>query len=233
MKHFALLILLLLVSHPTLSPAQEPQDLTQFVNPYIDTHNSRWFYFNSASRPFGMVNLSLDTQTKGSWESGYLYGDNQIRCFSHIHAWQLSGVPVMPIVGEMTGHQGMDEYQSDFSHDDEVVQAGYHKVLLKKYGIMAELTSTERTGFHRYNYPSTKDAYVLFDVGAYLGHNSPTVRSEVKKIGDREIAGMSVMKATSRRKKDTAVYFVAQIQPALDRIRWLGRRQVGRFDRNG
>lgn len=215
MKHFALIILLLVVANPTLLPAQQQSgDLTQFVDPLIDTHESRWFYFNSATRPFGMVNLSPDTQTKGSWKSGYLYGDTHVRCFSHIHAWQLSGIPVMPITGDMTGHQGMDEYQSEFSHDDEVVQPGYHKVHLKKYGITAELTSTARTGFHRYSYPSSKDAYILFDVGAYLAH-SPMVKSEVKKISDKEIAGMSLMKATGRRRKDTPVYFVAQFDQPL------------------
>ena len=219
MKHIALLILLLWVSQPALllaqqTPAQQTDDVTQFVNPQIDTHESRWFYFNSATRPFGMVNLSPDTQTKGSWKSGYLYGDKHIRCFSHIHAWQLSGIPVMPITGDMTGPQGMDAYQSEFSHDDEVVLAGYHKVVLKKYGITAELTSTERTGFHRYTYPSTKDAFVLFDLGAYLGH-SETVKSEARKVSDQEIAGMSVMKATKRRKKDTPVYFVAQFNQPM------------------
>lgn len=197
--------------------AQSPVD---WVDPLIDTHESRWFYFNSASRPFGMVNLSPDTQTEGSWKSGYLYGDSQIRCFSHVHAWQLSGIPVMPIVGEMIGHQGMDAYQSGFSHKDEVVGAGYHKVQLEKYGITAELTSTARVGFHRYTYPTTKDAYVLFDVGALLGHG-PTVSAEVCKVDDNEIAGMSVMKSTSRRKKDTPVFFVAQFsQPVTAMGGW-------------
>ena len=196
-----------------------PQDLlgqspVDWVDPLIDTHQSRWFYFNSASRPFGMVNLSPDTQTKGSWKSGYLYGDTAIRCFSHIHAWQLSGIAVMPITGEMTGHRGMDTYQSEFSHDDEVVQAGYHKVVLKKYGITAELTSTVRTGFHRYAYPTTKDAYILFDVGAMLGHG-PMVSGEVTRISDTEVTGMSLMKSTNRRKKDTPVFFVAQFSQPM------------------
>ena len=181
----------------------------EWVDPLIDTHESRWFYFNSASRPFGLVNLSPDTQTRGSWKSGYLYGDKHIRCFSHIHAWQLSGIPVMPITGEMTGHRGMDVYQSEFSHDDEVVQPGYHKVHLRKYGITAELTSTVRAGFHRYTYPATEEAYILFDLGAYLGH-SPTIRTEVYQVSDREIAGMSLMKSTKRRKKDTPVFFTAR-----------------------
>jgi len=185
-----------------------------WVDPLIDTHESRWFYFNSASRPFGMVNLSPDTQTKGSWKSGYLYGDKAIRCFSHVHAWQLSGIPVMPIVGEMTGHQGMEKYQSEYSHDDEIVRAGYHKVHLQKYGIKAELTSTTRTGFHRYTYPTTQDAYVLFDLCALLGHG-PTLEAEIRRVSDTEIVGTSLMKATGRRRKDTPVFFVAQFSQAM------------------
>lgn len=201
-----------------LAAEKQPAD---WVDPLIDTVNSRWFYFNSASRPFGMVNLSPDTQTKGSWKSGYLYGDTHIRCFSHIHAWQLSGIPVLPITGEMTGHKGMDVYKSEFSHDDEVVKVGYHKVVLKKYGIQAELTSTARTGFHRYTFPDSNDAYVLFDVGAYLAH-APMVEAEVNKVSDTEIEGMSLMEATRRRKKPTPVFFVAQFsQPMTEFGGWM------------
>ncbi len=186
----------------------------EWVDPLIDTHASRWFFFNSASRPFALVNLSPDTSTKGSWDSGYLYGEKYIRCFSHVHAWQLSGIPVMPIVGEMTGPQGMDAYQSEFTHDEEVVGAGHHKVLLKKYGITAELTSTLRTGFHRYTFPETEDAYILFDVGAYLGHG-PMVKAEVDKVSDTEIEGMSLQEKTGRRRKRTPVFFVAQFSQPM------------------
>ena len=50
----------------------QPVDL---VNLFIDTGapRARWFFFSSASRPFGMVNLSPDMWTKGDWGSGYLY----------------------------------------------------------------------------------------------------------------------------------------------------------------
>lgn len=67
------------------------------VYPLLDTANSRWFFFSSASRPFGMVNLSPDTEINGAWGSGYRYNTTNIKGFSHIHAWQLSGVSVMPI----------------------------------------------------------------------------------------------------------------------------------------
>ena len=88
------------------------EDPAELVNPFIDTHDSRYFYFASACRPFGMVNLSPDTDTRGSWSSGYLYDSKQIRCLSHIHAWQMSGIAVLPVTGEVKGHLGMDEYQS-------------------------------------------------------------------------------------------------------------------------
>ena len=39
--------------------------LVDKVNPFIDTHKSRWFFFNSASRPFGLVSLNPDTATSG------------------------------------------------------------------------------------------------------------------------------------------------------------------------
>ena len=80
-----------------------PVDL---VEPLVDAANSRWFFFNSATRPFGMVNLSPDMVINGAWNSGYRYKQDTIRCFSHVHAWQLSAIPVLPTTGEFKGHLG-------------------------------------------------------------------------------------------------------------------------------
>lgn len=219
MKYFVRVIVLLLAMWPSISSAQT-EDLASLVNPQIDTHKSRWFYFSSACRPFGMVNLSPDTATKGSWDSGYLYDEENIRCFSHVHAWQMSGIPVMPTTGPFQGHLGMDVYQSRFSHDDEVVHPGYHKVRLQKYGITAELTSTCRVGLHRYTFPASDESHILFDTGALLAH-SPMVTSQVNRISDTEIAGYSVMEKTGRRPKGTHVYFVARFsKPFNDFVTW-------------
>jgi predicted alpha-1,2-mannosidase len=179
-----------------------------YVNPLVDTHLGRWFYFSSACRPFGMVSLSPDTSTGGDWTNGYIWGDTKIRCFSHVHCWQLYGVPVLPITGEMRGQLGMDAYASDFSHETEAVHPGYHKVVLKSYGIAAELTSTTRVGFHRYTFPPGKPAHVLFDTGATL--LAPISTSEVRRAGDTELMGYAVMAPTMRRPKPFTVYFVAQ-----------------------
>ena len=85
--------------------AKTPVD---YVDPRIDTHKSRWIYFSSACRPFGMVNVSPDNKVDGDWGAGYIYDEPWIRCFSHIHDWQMAGVPVMPVVGRMSGHLGYE-----------------------------------------------------------------------------------------------------------------------------
>ncbi len=87
-------------AHPvSLDPAQEPVDL---VYPQLDSANSRWFYFDSASLPFGMVNLSPDTQVDGAWGSGYRYEVEEVKGLSHVHAWQMSGVSVLPVSSDAT-----------------------------------------------------------------------------------------------------------------------------------
>ncbi len=114
--------------------AQTPVDM---VYPHLDAANSRWFFFSSASRPFGMVNLSPDTEIGGAWGSGYRYNTEEIKGFSHIHAWQLAGVSIMPVakykLDKNTIKNIAKDYYSTFSHDKEIVKPGYHKVFLERY----------------------------------------------------------------------------------------------------
>ena len=79
------------------SVSLQKKQLSDLVYPLLDTENSRWFYFSSASRPFGMVNLNPDTEIKGDWGGGYKYTTDTVKGFSHVHEWQMSGVSVMPV----------------------------------------------------------------------------------------------------------------------------------------
>ncbi len=211
MKNLITSVILLLIFNSCI---RTQIDLVNYVDPFIDSHKSRWFYFSSASRPFGMVNLSPDTWTKGSWNSGYLYDSLHIRAFSHIHAWQMSGIPVLPTIGEFKGHLGMEAYKSAFTHEKETAKPGYHKIYLEDYNIQAELTSTSRVGFHKYTYPKDTIKYVTFDVGAFLGHSAMD-SAFVEKINDNEIAGYSIMSPTKRRPKSTYIYFVARFDQPI------------------
>lgn len=211
---FKVLFLCLPAILGTALHAAHTKSPADYVNPFIDTHKSRWFYFSSASRPYGMVSLSPDTWVKGSWNSGYLYDSTEVRCFSHLHCWQLSGIPVMPTTGSITGHKGMETYKSSFSHETETAHPGYHQLTLDKYAIKAELTSTSRVGMHRYTFPAKDTANVLFDVGAFLGHG-PMERAAIHKVSAYEVAGYAVMAPTWRRKKPCTVHFVARFNTPM------------------
>mgnify|MGYP003321018785 CR=1 FL=1 len=66
-----------------------------------------------------MVNLSPDMLANGAWGSGYRYNQEKISFFSHVHAWQLSGVPVLPFNGKVKAHLGPNHYGSKYSHQNE------------------------------------------------------------------------------------------------------------------
>src|SRR6478735_6533213 len=125
MRNLSLITFFLFSYITTAQTKLEPVD---YVNPLAGTATSRWFFFSTACRPFGMVNLSPDTRTGADWMGGYLYGDTKIRCFSHIHCWQLYGIATMPFTGKPKGNLGLEACQSDFSHAEEEAKAGYYSV---------------------------------------------------------------------------------------------------------
>jgi predicted alpha-1,2-mannosidase len=226
---FLLACLAVSAAHAVSGPAKRPVD---YVDPRIDTVNPRWIYFASASRPFGMVALSPDTKVDGDWGAGYVFGEPYIRAFSHIHDWQLAGIPVMPIVGRMNGHEGYEAYKAPFSHDSEVVRAGYHRVVLDASRITVELTSTTRVGFHRYSFPATDEAYVLFDVGAPIAMTKMADAS-LRRTGPRQLAGYATMASTTRREKACTVYFVADFDRDFSEFGGWERTAAGKVVRAG
>jgi len=186
---------------------EDTKSLTELVYPALDTENSRWFFFSSASRPFGMVNLSPDTEIDGAWGSGYRYKTDTIKGFSHIHAWQMSGVSVMPVTlsdaNESTIYQ---DFYSGFSHETEKISPGYHYVELDRYDIKSALTSTTRVGLHQYTFPKNARPAVLFNLHTMLGPCA-NIDGELTQSGDNELSGKVVMEATGRRPKPFTVYF--------------------------
>jgi len=194
---------------------KEDPGFADLADPLIDTHRPRFDYFTSAAVPFGMVALSPDTKHGNLWDSGYRYDDDHILNFSHVHNAQTAGIPVMPVTGDCTPDSGLVGNKSRFFHDNEVVKPGYHKVFLEDYGITAELTATCRVGMHRYSFPETSEANIIFDLGAPLGPTGMTYAYARKTAGD-EIEGYSVMAPTFRRKKPFIVHFVAQFSKPFD-----------------
>lgn len=198
------------------------------VYPWLDTENSRWFFFSSACRPFGMVNLSPDTKVNGAWGSGYRYETDTIRGFSHIHAWQLAGLSVMPIVYTVTNLDSLlMDVSSPFSHEKERVHPGYHQLVLDRYHIGAELTSTKRVGFHRYVFPAShQHPAIAINLSGQLGPSEIT-KGELRQINATTFEGSLVNAPTFRRPKDAPVFFhielnkAAELSDSLAEGKWL------------
>ena len=191
-----------------VTEAQKDQPLTNYVNTFIGTGGHGHTY-PGATLPFGMMQLSPDTRLEG-WDgcSGYHYSDSYIYGFSHTH---LSGtgisdygdVLLMPTNEHNfnNGANGKKGYRAHFSHDNEVAEPGYYKVHLDSTNIDVELTVSKRSGIHKYQFPSSKDQYVILD----LEHRDKVLDAKIDKISNTEIVGYRHSAAWA---KDQRLYFV-------------------------
>jgi len=175
-----------LVASALLAPAaaQPPTpDPLPFVDPMIGT-GPEGHTFPGATAPFGMVQLSPDTDATCrirdcyAHAAGYSYHDPTIQGFSHTHFSgaghsDLGDILVMPQVGEVKLDPGnpavpASGYRQPFSHATETASPGYYAVTLARSGIRAELTAGTRVGIHRYGFPAGQDAHLLIDLRSSL-----------------------------------------------------------------
>lgn len=173
--------------------AQPKNPVHQFVNPLIGTSKMGHVY-PGATVPFGMVQVSPQTNfipmflSDGSYNkiaydycAGYQYSDSNILGFAHTnfsgtgHA-DLGDILIMPTLGgvELGARSEVQDhgYSSPFSHATEKASPGYYQVTLEKHRIKAEMTATERVGFHRYSFPSSVDANIILDMVYNVYHHS-------------------------------------------------------------
>ncbi|MBU2922480.1 GH92 family glycosyl hydrolase [Winogradskyella psychrotolerans] len=204
----ALTLLISCNTSTSITEAQKDQSLTHYVNTFIGTGGHGHTY-PGATLPFGMMQLSPDTRLDG-WDgcSGYHYTDRYIYGFSHTH---LSGtgisdygdVLLMPTneINFNNGADGKKGYRAHFSHDNEFAEPGYYKVHLDATNINVELTVAQRSGVHKYEFPSSKNQYVILD----LVHRDKVLDAKIEKVSDTEIVGYRHSEAWA---KDQRLYFI-------------------------
>jgi predicted alpha-1,2-mannosidase len=163
------------------------EDPTTLVDTSIG-NNGDGTTFPGAAKPFGMVQLSPDTQLKKY--ASYDYAQDTILGFSHTHlsgvgCQTMGNIRFMPTTGAVTSSDPA-QYGSKFSHDNETKSPGSYSVKLDKYDVKAELTATDRTGQHRYTYPSGASENVLIEVGESNGY---TYAGDVHVVGDDTVEG--------------------------------------------
>ena len=106
-----------------------------YVHPLIGSDRCRNFFMTAAARPFGMVKLSPDTEIFGYYHTGYQNAQSNIFGFSHIHEFQMGGLAVMPVSGQVNPTPGPEHWKSGFNPADQTVSPGYQKLHLDRYDI--------------------------------------------------------------------------------------------------
>ncbi len=228
MKGKLLLLCLLpaLYASAQVTPGQSP---VNYVNPLIGTLRMG-HTFPGAAVPFGMVQLSPETSYGGmfingkynpdvyKYCSGYQYGDSLIYGFSHTHFSgtghsDLGDFLVMPTTGPLNLSPGQvaapgTGFSSGFSHKTEIASPAYYKVHLNRYNITAELTASERTGFHQYTFPQSDSAHILLDLMYNIyNYDDKNVWTFVRVENDSTITGYRQTNGWARTR---TVYFVMQ-----------------------
>ncbi|WP_291912778.1 GH92 family glycosyl hydrolase [Chitinophaga sp. CB10] len=199
----------LLLTAAVAANAQE--NLLQYVKPITGTMKMGHTY-PGATVPFGAVQLSPETDTipyemDGKYNkdvykycAGYQYEDKTIVGFSHTHFSgtghaDLGDFLIMPATGPLQLNPGTADhpetgYRSTFSHASEVSEAGYYKVKLDEPDVLAELTATNRVGFHQYTFNGKEPAHIILDMMSNIyNYENKNVWTFIRVENDSTITG--------------------------------------------
>lgn len=218
-------IFLLAVMTVFTAQGKEQKHLIDYVDPNIGTAHCRWFFYTPAAVPFGMAKLAPSTDAhlgnSGGWQAvGYDFRHTSIEGFANFHEFQVGGVVIAPTVGPLQTVPGeLDKvesgYRSSFDKKDEHASPGYYAVFLKDYHVKAELTATKRVGFHRYTFPKTDQANVIFDIGNQQGESGKVKDAYVTYTNDQRIEGYVITYPVYVNKyqkgADVRMYFSAEM----------------------
>jgi predicted alpha-1,2-mannosidase len=199
----------------------EATDLTRYVDPYIGT-GGHGHVFLGAHVPFGGVQAGPTNYVKGwDWCSGYHYSDSIVTGFSQLHLsgtgiGELGDMLITPYTGELKTSPGTQEdplsgYASKYTHQDEIAKAGYYSVIMKRYGIRAELTATERVAVHKYTFPEAKQAHIAINLFNGIGWDKPT-EGYIKKVDSQTYTGYRFSTGWA---KDQRLYFAIRLSKPI------------------
>ena len=190
------------------------EDYCAYVNPKIGT-GGHGHVFVGASVPFGLVQLGpTSIPQEWDWCSGYHDSDSTVIGFSQTHLsgtgiGDLFDVTVMPVLGATAPcRRGAWSYAL---RSQEVSEPGYYSVPLERYGILAEMTATSRVGLHRYTFPSSEDATLVFDLeNGGCWDRLTDAGFEVQKNEEGQVAAIGGWRFSTGWAKNQKIFFWAE-----------------------
>lgn len=202
-------------------PEKEPVD---YVDPFLGTSNSRWMLGPYATLPFGMVQLGPDNQGD-HWMGGYEYAINSVMGFSHIHAWTMGGLRIMPTTIDLVTEDRPTDapykgaqagYHSRIQKDTEEASPGYYEVFLYDHEVLARMTVGKRSGFMSFTFPEREESRILIDLQIPSEYRYKVIEGSVKRIGDKELEGYA--QSLVPHWNDYTLYFVLHFDTPFDRM---------------
>lgn len=204
-------LVLLLVTF--VAQAKSPTD---YVNPFIGTSNfgathpgAQFPHSLTSVAPYNVAHRpDLNKfEQDAAWNSRVYVKENQfLTGFSHVN---LSGVgcPDLGVVLLMptSGELDLDSESYGSKYKNEHATPGYYRAELDKYGVLAEATSSRRTGLSRYTFPKGK-ANVIVNLGEGLTNETG---ASLRIVSDSEIEGSRTVGTFCYNSQDVRpVYFV-------------------------
>ena len=194
MKKLSIMAALLL-----LATTAGAKDNIDYVDPFIGTTN--YSVCNPGSVlphalmsvvPFNVMGSDLNTYDKDKrwWSAPYEYTNSYFTGFAHV---TLSGVGC-PELGSLLTMPTMGEVKPDCRqygtvYEKESSTPGYYSVMLKKYGVKCEVTSTMRTSCERYTFRKGQ-GNILLNLGDALSNEGG---AWARRVSDTEVEGMRML----------------------------------------
>ena len=132
--------------------------------------------------------------------------------FSHT---RLSGTGASDLIDITLMPTSSGRTSSAFTHDEEKARPGYYQVMLKDEGINAELTTTQRNGIHRYQYPAGKDAEIILDMDHSADKGSwgrRIINSQIRILNDHAVEGYRIITGWAKLRK---IYFYMEFSSPI------------------
>lgn len=202
-------------------------DHTQYVNPFIGTQMDETGALSGSTFPgpcvpFGMVQLSPETEQYVTWDpcSGYDYDKDRIYGITHTHlsgtgCTDLIDVSLMPATRELTPeYLSKADYSQQFSHEQEGATPGYYWVKLLDSQVKVELSATTHGGIHQWTFPQGERQQVILDLdhSTYRGDDAYYIQkrgynilqSQIRIVNEKTIEGYRMITGWAKLRK---VYF--------------------------
>ncbi len=166
--------------------------------------------FPGSSLPNAMVQLSPMTEYGSG--AGYEYEDNVIYSFTHTNKghWNLCNIPVLPLSDPGKNLSALNKdfkFGSTFSHKRESAAPGFYQVYLDDYNVNVSLTSTLRSGYHKYEFKDNSNRQILFDLARA---NNRISNWSIEQVGNNAVQGYQ--------QTGEKIFFYAQLNTNVEKL---------------